>query len=191
MSFNLNEAIAVLERTPAALRAMLGGLPQGYTDANEGPNTWSPFVVLGHLVHGEETDWIPRARLILEVGDREPFEPFDREAQFKRFADWSMEKLLETFALRRAASITTMKSWRLGPEDLQRKGRHPALGEVTLQQLLATWVAHDLGHIAQIARAMAKRHTEDVGPWKEHLPVLTRARLVRHSLSEGGSASDG
>ena len=174
MSFNLNEAIAVLERTPASLRAMLHGLPAKYTEADEGPDTWNPIAVVGHMIHGEDADWITRARMILEVGTREEFEPFDRQAQFKKFPGWPMDKLLDTFAARRAANITTLRSWRLSPQDLQRKGRHPALGEVTLENLLATWVAHDLGHIAQIARVMAKQHTDDVGPWKQYLPVLTR-----------------
>jgi hypothetical protein len=174
MTFSVEEAMAILERTPAALRAMLHGLPASYLNANEGPDTWSPTAVVGHLIHGEDTDWIPRARMILEDGTNREFEPFDRFAQFKRFDGWPMEKLLPTFADRRAASILTLKSWRLTPKDLARKGRHPDFGEVTLEQLLATWVAHDLGHVAQIARAMAKRHNDDVGPWQKFLPVLTR-----------------
>lgn len=174
MSLDLAEALPVLERTPATLRALLTGLPEEWTIATEGEGTWSPFDVVGHLIHGERADWIPRTERILRDGDRVPFEPFDREAMFRASVGRSMEELLDTFATLRQANLVTLRALRLAPTDFARRGRHPALGTVTLGQHLASWVVHDLGHIAQITRVMAKRYTADVGPWKEYLPVLTR-----------------
>ena len=174
MEFDLDAGLAVLARTPATLRELLAGLPSPWTSANEGPDTWSPQDVVGHLIHGEETDWIPRAKIILTKGESQAFEPFDRFAQARRFAGWSLARLLDRFGELRADGIATLRGWRLTPAQLALLGRHPELGQVTLSQLLASWVVHDLGHIAQISRVMAKQYTAAVGPWKAYLPVLTR-----------------
>ena len=174
MEFDLDKGLAVLARTPATLRELLAGLPSPWTSANEGPDTWSPQDVVGHLIHGEETDWIPRAQIILSKGESQPFEPFDRFAQARRFAGWSLQRLLDRFAELRAEGVATVRQWHLTREQLALRGRHPELGQVTLSQLLASWVVHDLGHIAQISRVMAKQYTAAVGPWKAYLPVLTR-----------------
>jgi hypothetical protein len=174
MDFDLPTALAVLERTPSTLRAMLGGLPLEWIDATEGPETWSPYVIVGHLIHGERADWIPRARLILEQGSQRRFTPFDRLAQFRESEGKSLSELLEEFARLRAESLATLERWRLTDAQLALEGVHPEFGAVTLRQLLATWVAHDLGHIAQTARVMAKQYREAVGPWRAYLPVLDR-----------------
>ncbi len=174
MDFSLEAGTAVLTRTPATLSSMLRGLPSPWTSANEGPKTWSPEGVLGHLIHGEETDWIPRATIILTKGEAQAFVPFDRFAQEQRFVGWSLERLLDRFTELRSQGLETLRGWRLTREQLALKGTHPELGQVTLSQLLATWVVHDLGHIGQIARVMAKQYTGAVGPWKAYLPVLTR-----------------
>ena len=174
MDFSLDAAVEVLTRTPSALRAMLSGLPSRWTGGNEGPDTWSPQEIVGHLIHGEETDWIPRVKVILTKGESQAFEPFDRFAQARRFAGWSLERLLDQFGELRADGVATLRGWRLTPEQLALRGRHPELGQATLSQLLASWVVHDLGHIAQISRVMAKQYTAAVGPWKAYLPVLTR-----------------
>ena len=174
MAFELCAAMAVLERTPPALSALLAGLPPSWTEADEGPETWSPYVVVGHLIHGERTDWIPRARIILAQGPDRRFAPFDRFAQLEESRGKSLAELLEEFARLRAASLATLAGWRLTDEQLALRGEHPALGAVTLRELLATWVAHDLGHVAQIARVMAKQYRDAVGPWREYLPVLHR-----------------
>jgi len=174
MEFDLGNGMAVLTRTPATLRALLADLPSPWTSANEGPDTWSPQDVLGHLIHGEDTDWIPRAKIILTNGEAQAFEPFDRFAQARRFAGWSLERLLDRFDELRAAGVATLRGWHLTREQLTLRGRHPELGQVTLSQLLASWVVHDLGHIAQISRVMAKQYATAVGPWKAYLPVLTR-----------------
>lgn len=174
MEFSLEAGTAVLTRTPGTLRSMLRGLPPSWTSANEGDDTWTPEGVVGHLIHGEETDWVPRATIILTRGESEAFEPFDRFAQEQRFAGWPLERLLDRFTELRAQGLETLRGWRLKPEQLALKGKHPELGQVTLSQLLATWVVHDLGHIGQIARVMAKQYSAAVGPWKAYLPVLTR-----------------
>ncbi len=168
----LDEALAVLERTPAVLASWLGDLPDTWTAADEGPETWSAFDIVGHLIHGEKTDWIGRARIILEQGEGRAFDPFDRFAQFEDSRGRTLAELLEEFASRRAANLETLRGWDLQAADLERAGRHPELGRVTLGELLATWAAHDLGHIAQIARVMAKRYRTAVGPWAAYLPVL-------------------
>ena len=152
MDFDLTEGIAVLERTPHTLRAMLAGLPPVWTDADEGPGTWSPWAILGHLIHGEQTDWIARAELILAQGAERRFTPFDREAQFRESRGKSLGELLDEFERVRAANLQTIAGWRLTAAQLALTGEHPTLGTVTLRNLLATWVAHDLGHIAQTAR---------------------------------------
>lgn len=171
--FDLDEGVAVLTRTPAALRSLLDGLPAPWLHADEGPDTFSAFENVGHLLQGERADWIPRARLILAQEGR-PFEPFDRFAHRREAEGKSIADLLTAFARLRKENVATLRGWRLTPRELALEGQHPALGRVTLRQLLATWVAHDLGHLAQIARVMAKRYREDVGPWREYLPILDR-----------------
>ncbi len=174
MSFDLTEGIAVLERTPATFRALLAGLPDGWTAANEGPDTFSPFDNVGHLIHGERTDWIPRARIILAQGTNRRFTPYDRFAQVRESQGKAMDDLLNEFARLRAENIATLRGWNLTDRQFALEGEHPELGRVTLGQLLATWVAHDLGHVAQTARVMAKRYRDAVGPWRAYLPVLNR-----------------
>ena len=174
MDFDLPTAVAVLRRTPGTLGALLDGLPPQWTDATEGPDTWSPYDILGHLVHGERADWIPRARIILAQGEDRRFQPFDRLAQFRESEGKSLADLLDEFTRLRAQSLETLAGWRLTEEQLALEGEHPAFGRVTLRQLFATWVAHDLGHIAQTARVMAKQYRDAVGPWRAYLPVLDR-----------------
>jgi hypothetical protein len=171
----IDDAVAVLERTPSALGALLEGIPEVWSRATEGEGTWSPYDVVGHLVHGERTDWIPRARHILS-GDPLPFPPFDRTAQFHESEGLSLEELLATFARLRRESLDELRAMKLAPSDLARTGLHPALGEVTLGELLATWVVHDLDHVAQIARTMAKVYAEAVGPWETYLSILRDRR---------------
>jgi hypothetical protein len=172
MSFDLRDDIEILQRTPAVLRAMLAGLGDDWVRANYGADTFSPFDVVGHLIHGEKTDWLPRARIILEHGTARPFEPFDRYAQFEESRGKSLGVLLDEFERLRAANLAALRDMRLTPADLARRGMHPALGEVTLEQLLATWAAHDLNHIAQIAKCLATQYADAVGPWKEYLSIL-------------------
>jgi hypothetical protein len=174
MNFDLTAGIPILERTPRVLRSMLEGLSAEWIDATEGPDTWSPYVIVGHLIHGERTDWIPRAKIIREQGDDRRFTPFDRFAQFRESEGKSLTDLLDEFEKLRAENVVTLSSWKLTDEQLALEGEHPAFGSVTLRQLLATWVAHDLGHIAQTARVMAKQYREAVGPWREYLPVMDR-----------------
>lgn len=172
--FDLSASIAVLERTPHALRAMLGGLPPVWTNATEGPETWSPYIIVGHLIHGERTDWIPRAQIILAQGPQRRFAPFDRFAQLNENQGASLATLLDEFTRLRAANLATLAGWELTDAQLVLEGEHPEFGPVTLQQLLATWVAHDLGHVAQVARVMAKQYRAAVGPWRAYLPILDR-----------------
>ena len=169
--FSLHDAVAILERTPATLSALLLGLPDAWVWATEGDGTWSPYDVIGHLIHGEHTDWIPRARHIL-AGETRAFEPFDRMAQFTASQDKSLGELLMTFADLRRENVAALIGMNLTEADLGRKGLHPELGEVTLGQLLATWVVHDLDHVAQVARTMAKVYTEATGPWSAYLSIL-------------------
>jgi DinB superfamily len=178
MRFDLSESVAVLERTPRVLSDLLAGLPAGWVTATEGPETWSPFDVVGHLIHGERTDWIPRLEIILADGEGRAFEPFDRFAQFAESRGRTIEELLDTFAVLRAGNLARLASFDISPADLGRRGRHPELGTVTLEQLLATWVAHDLSHLGQIARVMGKAYTEAVGPWAEYLPMLRPRELA-------------
>lgn len=170
MTLDLDELCAVLERTPAILDAWLRGLPASWSKLDEGPGTWSAFDVVGHLIHGERTDWIPRARRMLEADGA--LEPFDRFAQARASRGKSLEELLDTFATLRRESLATLRGWSLAPADLERPGTHPELGPVTLGQHLATWVTHDLDHLAQVARVMARRQEESVGPWRAYLRIL-------------------
>ncbi len=172
MEFDLDEALEILNRTPATLRALLEDLPAGWTANDEGPDTWSPYDVLGHLIHGEKTDWIARARMILDHGEERTFEPFDRFAQLRAADGKSLTEQLDLFARLRARNLETLRSFELTTAQLELRGVHPDFGTVTLRQLLATWVVHDLGHIAQISRVMAKQYGGLVGPWKAYLPVL-------------------
>ena len=174
MQFELNRAIEILERTPGTFRALLDGLPDNWTAPNEGPETFSAFDNLGHLIHGERTDWIPRARIILEQGENRRFEPYDRFAQYRESQGKSVGQLLDEFADLRAQNLTTLREWRLTDRELALEGEHPGLGTVTMRQLLSAWVVHDLGHIAQTARVMAKQFREAMGPWTAYLPVVTR-----------------
>ena len=168
----LEECQSILCRTPATLDALLRGLPEVWTEATEGPDTWSPYVVVGHLVHGERADWIPRLSIILEHGPKRPFDPFDREAQFRESAGKSLAELLDEFATLRRENLDRLRALDLQPAHLDLPGTHPSLGAVTVRQLLATWTAHDLAHILQVSRVMAKRYREEVGPWAEYLSVM-------------------
>lgn len=170
--FDLNHAVAVLKRTPDTLKALLYGLPEEWIRGNEGSETWSPFDVVGHLIHGEETDWIPRARIILRNEKIVTFDSFDRFAQLKRFRRTRPEDLLQTFATLRAENLTELDGMQLNPDKLDKKGRHPELGVVSLKQLIATWTVHDLGHIRQVSKAMAWQYVDEVGPWRAYLTYL-------------------
>ncbi|MFY9225628.1 MAG: DinB family protein [Blastocatellia bacterium] len=172
MKFDLDDATSVLTRTPNVLRAMLQGLPSEWITGNEGENTWSSYDVLGHLIHGERTDWIVRAKTILKEGEEKAFEPFDRFAQFTENQGKSLEELLDIFESLRQENIQTLKEMKLNQQDLTKTGTHPELGKVQLKELLATWVAHDLDHIVQISRTMAKQYKEEVGPWCKYLSVM-------------------
>jgi len=172
MDHNLKDTVALLARTPRTLDALLRDLPASWTQSNEGEGTWSPYDVMGHLIHGELTDWMARARLILEHGDSRPFEPFDRVAKMREAKGQSLAQLLDRFAEVRAQNIAELRALNLTPDDLQRRGRHPALGGVTLSQLLATWAAHDLTHLHQLSRVMAHQYRDEVGPWIAYLGVL-------------------
>jgi len=172
MEFDLEQAVAVLSRTPATLKAMLEALPRNWVETNEGAETWSPFDVIGHLIHGERTDWIQRAQIILEHGEARPFDPFDRFAQFEESKGKTLEELLDEFAALREQNLVTLGKLKIGATELGKTGQHPALGRVTLKELLATWVTHDLDHIAQIARTMAKQYASEVGPWQAYITIL-------------------
>jgi hypothetical protein len=172
MQFDLGLSTDILRRTPAVLRALLEGAAEPWVRGTEGPETFSPFDVVGHLIDGEETDWVPRARLILARGEAR-FEPYDRFRHRARNADRSLASLLDDLARLRAANLDELRGWRLTAVELDLRGRHPAFGPVTLRQLLAAWVVHDLGHLAQAARVMAKQYKEAVGPWVPFMPVLT------------------
>jgi DinB family protein len=173
VEFRLDNAIDVLRRTPATLRALLENVAEPWARGDEGPDTFSPFDNLGHLIDGEETDWIPRARVILARGPSVRFEPYDRFRHRSRNVGRSLESLLSEFQLLRAENLDLLVSWHLDTGQLDLPGEHPTLGPVTLRQLLAAWVVHDLGHVAQVARVMSKQYTHEVGPWVPFLPVLT------------------
>jgi hypothetical protein len=174
MEFDLSLGLEILERTPTVIRAMLSDLSEEWLDGTEGPDTWSPYVIVGHLIHGERTDWIPRARIILAQGEDRRFTPFDRFAQFRESEGKSLAQLLDEFATLRSENLAILEGWQLTEHELGLEGVHPELGPVTMRQLLATWVAHDLGHIGQTARVMAKQYREAVGPWRAYLPVMDR-----------------
>lgn len=173
MNFDLARSLEVLERTPGVLKSLLYGLAEPWIRGREGAETFSPFDVIGHLIDGEETDWIPRARIILARAPDPRFEPYDRFRHRERNRDRTLSSLLDEFALLRAANLELLRSWDLRPADLDLPGEHPSLGAVTLRQLLASWVVHDLGHVAQTTRVMAKQYRDAVGPWLAYLPVLT------------------
>jgi hypothetical protein len=179
MPFDLSRAMDVLRRTPSALHALLDDLDESWIRATEGPETFSPFDVVGHLIDGEETDWMSRARLILACGDNLTFEPYDRFRHYARNGGRSLGSLLEEFARLRRDNLELLHSWRLTELQLELPGDHPRLGRVTLRQLLAAWVVHDLGHIAQVTRVMAKQYRMEAGPWVEFLPVLTDREVPR------------
>lgn len=172
MPFNLDETVALLERTPKALDVFLRDLPDAWTQTNEGHDTWSPFGVIGHLIHGERTDWIPRVRRLLESGESRAFDPFDRLAQTRESEGKTLGQLLDEFAQLRSQNLATLRSFDLKPQDYSRRGKHPSLGTVTLANLLATWAAHDLTHLHQISRVMAHQYRGDVGPWSAYLGVM-------------------
>jgi len=173
MDFDPDRSIEVLARSPGTLRTLLSGLGEPWIRGTEGPETFSPFDVVGHLIDGEETDWIPRARIILARGPELRFEPYDRFRHWERNRGRSLESLLDEFTQLRSVNLETLSSWRLQEADLDLPGVHPTFGRVTLRQLLAAWVVHDLGHITQVARVMAKQYRQAVGPWVPFLAVLT------------------
>jgi hypothetical protein len=170
--FNLDDAVAVLTGTPSALDALLRGLPDIWVRQNEGHDTWSAFDILGHLIVGKQTDWMPRVRIILENGEVRPFEPFDRFAQTKVGQDKSVEQLLDDFAHLRRENLAALRAFNLQQKDFIRRGTHPALGVVTLSELLAAWVVHDLTHVHQLSRVVAHQYRGAVGPWSAYLGVL-------------------
>ena len=172
MQYNLQDAMALLARTPVALNVFLRDLTERWTRRNEGEKTWCAFDIVGHLIHGERTDWIPRAKLILQFGESKAFEPFDRLAQEHESQGKSLAQLLDEFARLRSESLDQLRALNLRPEDLARRGRHPALGVVTLSQLLSAWVAHDLTHLHQISRVLAHQCRKEVGPFRAYLGVL-------------------
>jgi len=172
----MEEGIAILSRTPSTLDALLRGLPDGWIAANEGGVTWSPFDVVGHLIHGERTDWMPRVKIILEHGESRAFDTFDRLAQMAESQGRTLASLLDEFATLREANVRELGSLQLTDADLDRRGRHPQLGVVTIRQLLATWVAHDLDHVMQISRVLARQYSEEVGPWRAYLRIISGAQ---------------
>jgi len=177
MEFDLAHGRAVLERTPATLQALLGGLPEPWTRANEGPRTWSPHEVIAHLINGERTDWIPRAEIILAGNPEATFVPFQREGFFAEARTRPLLELLDLFATLRAKNLRTLDDWSLGQRELSLVARHPELGPVTMRQLLASWVVHDLGHVVQVSRTMARQYRAEVGPWTAYMGVLGASGL--------------
>jgi len=174
MAFVLDDGLALLARTPATLRALLEGLPDGWTRTNEGPDTWSAYDVVGHLIHGEETDWVPRTLIILREGESRAFDPFDRFAFVRKSEGKTLTQLLNEFEELRRENLHRIRELKLTDQQLALRGIHPEFGSVRLSELLATWVAHDLSHLAQIARVMARQYDAAVGPWKRYLGVLSR-----------------
>ena len=174
MDFQLDHAKQILSSTPATLSSLLRDLANDWVLSNEGRESWSPFDIVGHLIHGEETDWIPRARIILEDEEQRPFEPFDRIAMFEKSKGKTLRELLTTFEGLRIENLQTLEAMNLTPELLTKRGTHPELGIVTLSQLLSAWVVHDLSHVGQIVRVMSKQYREAVGPWQKYLPILSQ-----------------
>lgn len=172
MQYSITRSLEILERTPAVLQSLLAGLPDDWVMPNEGPETFSPYDVIGHLIHGEKTDWVVRAKMILEFGNTRTFERYDRFAQYEESKGKSLQKLLDEFAAIRKENMNWFKALNLTEGDLNRKGMHPVLGEVTLRNLLATWVVHDLTHIAQVTRVMAKQYKTEMGPWPDFFRIL-------------------
>ena len=170
--FSIKNSLEILERTPTVLHSLLHNLSPDWTTPNEGGESWSAFDIIGHLIHGEKTDWMPRGEIILSNNTDKRFVPFDRFAQFQNSKGKSLTRLLDEFRLLRTKNIELLRSKNIGDKHLEEKGIHPAFGEVTLAQLLATWAVHDLNHLAQIARVMAKQYKENVGPWIEYLRIL-------------------
>jgi len=174
MEFSVSKSIEIISRTPQVLQSLLGGLSEDWTAQNEGENTWSPFDVVGHLIHAEKTDWIPRMEIILSESRDKSFPPFDRFAQLRNNTGKTMRQLLQEFADIRKRNVGILESRQLTSEELSMTGFHPEFGEVTLVQLLATWTVHDLNHIVQICRTMAKQYRQEVGPWTQYLLVIQR-----------------
>jgi len=172
MKFELKKAIEILSQTPATVKTLLGDLSEDWTRTDGNKESWAPFDIVGHYIHGEETDWIPRAEIILAQGKNITFVPFDRVAQFEKSKGKTLNELLETFADLRKKNIEILKSWNLTEENLKLRGNHPELGEVNLEQLLATWVVHDLNHIRQLTEVLARKYSGNVGVWKEYLSIL-------------------
>lgn len=174
MTPSVDRVTEILHATPATLRALLGDLSAGWIETREGEDGWTSFDVVGHLIHGEETDWIPRLQIILEHGEERVFDSFDRFAMFEKSAGKTLAQLLDEFERLREQNLDTLRGLDLQPDQLELRGTHPQLGTVTVGQLLATWVVHDLSHIGQIARTLARSRGQDVGPWREFLPILDR-----------------
>lgn len=172
MKYSLQRSCEILDRTPAVLQALLAGLPDDWVLPNEGPETFSPYDVVGHLIHGEKTDWVVRAKMILEFGNTKTFERYDRFAQYLESKGKPLQQLLDEFASLRKENMIWFKALNLTEDDLDKKGMHPVLGEVTLRNLLATWVVHDLTHLAQITRVMAKQYKNEMGPWPQFFRIL-------------------
>jgi len=172
MDFQLDRTLEILEQTPGTLRTLLSGLSDAWIESDEGPDTWNAYVIVGHLIHGEKSDWIARLKIILEEGESRTFTPFDRFAQFEESVGQTLAQLLDTFEVLRERNLGILRDLDLQPEQLEVRGMHPELGTVMARQLLATWAVHDLGHIAQIARAMAAAYKGEVGPWSRYLRIL-------------------
>lgn len=172
MKFEIDQAVEILENTPLVLKSLLANLSEDWTKSEQNKDDWSAFDIVGHYIHAEDTDWIPRAEIILKQGENRTFEPFDRYAQFELSKDKTLEDLLQTFAEKRKVSLEVLKSWNLTEEQLNLKGNHPELGEVTLENLLSTWLVHDLTHIRQIVANLAKKYSANVGVWNEYLSIL-------------------
>jgi hypothetical protein len=174
MEFDLHKSIEILARTPVVLETLLDGLSEEWIQGNEGGDSWSPFDIVGHLIHGERSDWMQRLHIILSDNSNKTFTPFDRFAQFEESKNKTIRQLLDDFKVLRSNNLEILKSHNLTAASFSKKGIHPVFGEVTLQQLLSTWTVHDLAHLGQISRVMAKQYMLEVGPWKEYLPILTR-----------------
>ena len=172
MRFQIEKAVEMLSQTPSTVKSLLGNLSDDWTKNVADSENWSPFDIVGHLIHGEETDWIPRAEIILSQGENLTFEPFDRFAQFEKSKGKTLSELIESFAALRAKNLITLREMNLDEEKLMLKGIHPELGEVTLEQLLATWTVHDLNHIKQLVTVLAHKYAENVGVWKQYLSIL-------------------